>query len=106
MISFNCLCIKKSNISTKSTFYTTNPAASAAPEASEASEVVLNIDTASFEALKGMGAFEGVTYSSSTEGGVVSVRLSQQEFEKFQAKQGSGVSIGECDARVYSLTVR
>merc|ERR1719204_2894498 len=38
----------------------------AAPEASGASEVVLNIDTASFESLKGMGAFDGVTYSSST----------------------------------------
>merc|ERR1719204_241378 len=67
----------------------------AAPEASGASEVVLNIDTASFESLKGMGAFDGVTYSSSTAGDVVSVRLTQGEFEKFQAKQGSSVSIGK-----------
>merc|ERR1719204_1708413 len=69
----------------------------AAPEASGASEVVLNIDTASFESLKGMGAFDGVTYSSSTAGDVVSVRLTQGEFEKFQAKQGSNVSIGKPD---------
>merc|ERR1719204_2747110 len=69
----------------------------AAPEASGASEVVLNIDTASFESLKGMGAFDGVTYSSSTAGDVVSVRLTQGEFEKFQAKQGSSVSIGKPD---------
>ena len=55
------------------------------------------MDTASFEALQGMGAFDGVRYSASSEGGVVSVRLSQTEFEKFQARQGSNVSIGECE---------
>jgi len=45
-----------------------------------------------------MGAFDGVTYSSSTAGDVVSVRLTQGEFEKFQAKQGSNVSIGEYES--------
>ena len=47
--------------------------------------------------MKSMGGFDGITYSHSISGGMVSVRLTQHEFEKFQAKQGSNVSIGECE---------
>lgn len=42
-----------------------------------------------------MGGFEGISYSHSSSSEGVSVRLSQAEFEKFQARQGSSVSIGE-----------
>lgn len=78
---------------------------------SGASEMVLNIDPASFAALQGMGAFDGVVYSASEEDGVVSVRLTQAEFEKFQAKQGANVSIGKslcslCCVRVILVHAR
>ena len=60
-----------------------------------ASDIILNIDGAQFKAMKGMGAFDGIKYTTTMEGSVANIRMSQAEYQKFQARQGSNASIGE-----------